>query len=49
MPGAIVGSNADEASRNTAVWRFAGESLFDRSMELMVSSRVSWEDLPEAQ
>jgi hypothetical protein len=40
MPGEIVGSNADAVAGDRATWRFGGERFRDRSMELMVSSRL---------
>ncbi len=42
MPGEIVGSNADTASRDRVTWRFGGRRFRDRNVELMVSSRLDW-------
>lgn len=44
LPGELVGSNGESASTPgaaTARWRFKGEMLFDRPVELLASSRVA--------
>jgi len=40
MPGEIVAHNADEARNGTVIWKFSGEQLRDRELELMVTSRL---------
>ena len=40
MPGEIVAHNADEARNGTVTWKFSGEQLRDRELELMVTSRL---------
>jgi hypothetical protein len=40
MPGEIVGTNAEEVDGNSVTWSFNGKMLRDRSLELMVSSRI---------
>ncbi len=44
MPGAIVGSNADETSPDRATWKFSGRRFRDRRVELMVTSRSDFLD-----
>ncbi len=41
MPGEIIASNSDSQSPKTANWRFSGEMLRDRELELMATSRVA--------
>jgi len=41
MPGEIVATNADSYDGNEASWEFDGEMLRDRTLELMVTSRLS--------
>ena len=43
MPGELVGSNADDAARGRATWKFSGERFRDRDVELMASSRLAFE------
>ncbi|MFG0329701.1 MAG: hypothetical protein ACF8PN_07365 [Phycisphaerales bacterium] len=40
MPGTIIASNAESSDGSTATWQFPGPLLFDRPIELMVTSRV---------
>ncbi len=40
LPGAIVGSNADQVSASSAQWRFSGRRMRDRDVELMATSRL---------
>lgn len=41
MPGTIISHNADSKANNIVTWTFPGKMLHDRSVELMVTSRVA--------
>lgn len=41
MPGQIVAHNADSRANNIVTWTFGGEFLHDRSIELLVTSRIA--------
>jgi hypothetical protein len=41
MPGQIVAHNGDNRAGNIVTWTFAGEFLHDRTIELLVTSRVA--------
>lgn len=41
MPGTIISHNADSKANNIVTWTFPGKMLYDRSIELMVTSRVA--------
>jgi len=40
MPGTIISHNADRQAGDSVVWTFPGKMLYDRKVELMVTSRV---------
>lgn len=40
MPGEIIGSNAAATNGATATWKFNGDAIRDRDLELMVSSKL---------
>lgn len=40
MPGAIVGHNGDKVEGNAVTFEFEGQALFDRDVELLVTSAV---------
>lgn len=40
MPGRIVGHNGDDRSGSRVTWKFGGDYVRDRDIELMVTSRV---------
>jgi len=41
MPGTIISHNADSKANNIVTWTFPGKMLYDRGIELMVTSRVA--------
>ncbi len=41
MPGTIVSYNGDTKVNNVVTWTFPGKMLYDRTVELMVTSRVA--------
>ncbi len=41
MPGTILSHNADSKVNNIVTWTFPGKMLYDRSVEIMVTSRVA--------
>lgn len=43
LPGQVFASNADAVESGTLVWRFKGEAVFDRDLELLASSYVEAE------
>lgn len=40
MPGTIVSHNGDSKVNNVVTWTFAGKMLYDRTVELLVTSRI---------
>lgn len=40
MPGTIISHNGDRRSGDFVIWTFPGKMLYDRKVELMVTSRV---------
>lgn len=41
MPGSIVSHNADRKTNNVVTWTFPGKMLYDRRIELLVTSKIS--------
>jgi len=41
MPGTIISHNADSKVNNIVTWSFPGKMLYDRRIEMMVTSRVA--------